>query len=141
MNLQEFRLLHTPEGDRHAAQVNWVANLILDQNPRLRRGDNMNGQSSMMLNGKFTFGGNLVLCVRRKISVHQLNGHPWIDLNVEDRNYLHMYKVALSSPFDDNQIGNSIPVSLENGDHIHVPLTQDMIDQTTSIHIVYGLSK
>lgn len=151
MNLQEFRALETNEADRQAVQKDWVANLILGQNPRMRRGEDMTGPIMMCLNGKaviepsgypfedMRFRGTPIKTNKMQISEAQLDFHPWIDIP-EQGNWLHMYSVELRSPFMGMNPGDFVVMPYRDNS-VTVELTQFMIDETTTIWISFGVSK
>jgi hypothetical protein len=151
MNLQEFRALETDKTDRQAAQKDWIANILIGQNPRLRRGEDMTGPIMMCLDGKYVADlpgypypppprpATPIKAYKMQISEAQLDFHPWIDLP-EQGNWLHMYNVELRSPFMGMKPGDFVVMPYR--DHsVTVELTQFMIDETTTIWIGFGISK
>jgi hypothetical protein len=123
MNLQDFRALD------QEARKNLVAELILEQNPRLRRGADMLGPCAAAKDG-------LACSIAAKnvnINPRALDGHP----------YLHMYEVHVRSPFDLARrgavSGDTISVS-RFGQEFNIELTQALIDEHTILSIRFALS-
>jgi hypothetical protein len=154
MTLDEFLDLETAEGDKEAHQMNWVANTIIGQNPRLLRGDNIPGPVSMVCNGRYSpepvlqnplewNSPDLRVAVEQKTikaTVEQvLTGHPWLDIEVGKHNYLHMRGVLLSGPFANKKPGDLVRAHIGSLP-IDVALTKDHIDATTYFVISYALS-
>lgn len=156
MTLDEFKLLDSPEGDQNAARMSYIANMILGQNPRLLRGEDMAGPCGVYTNGKSPTGPELasiadyfepanqaqaVQATPVVITQEQLSGHPWLTMPAPVvGNYLHMYEVTIRSLFGDLQSGSFIRVSY--GDRrIDALLTQQMIDDNTWIVARFAISK
>lgn len=154
MTLDDFLALDTPDGDQNAARLDYVAQVIIGQNPRLRRGDDMTGPVAAIRKGK-QYSGSLATpdegpqpktISARAISVppEQLfDFHPWLDVLAGD--FLHMYQVEIVNGFGDRKVGDRVrvkfdPNEFEGGAYVYIPLTQDMIDQTTRIVIRFGIS-
>jgi hypothetical protein len=151
MNLQDFRALETDETDRQFAQKDWIANLLIGQNPRLRRGADMFGPVMLAYNGRTvsessynpfeaaSYKGTAIKAHKMQISEEQLDFHPWIDMP-EQGNWLHMYNIELRSPFAGMVPGDFIQMPYRDTS-VTVELTQSMIDETTTIWISFGISK
>ena len=150
MTLDDFRALDNMYGDQHAARMDYVANVIIGQNPRLRRGDDMTGPVSSFKRGSVAGpedGGipqtALSLCVDPQ---DLFNFHPYLKIP-QIGDWLHMYLVQETSPvFSGLHVGAEIDVEYSDGAG-YLPkyktktfLTQDMIDATTKIMIRYCLS-
>jgi len=148
VNLNDFRSWSTDERNT------WAANLIMCQHPRLRRGDDMNGPVGVFKNGKEWSSAQdpdydplLFLNCGATITARSINAtqqqffdlHPWLDLGIETSNYLHIYCCEERSSFGDLAAGAMIPVQYADR-KIRIPLTQQMIDDSTSILIRFGLS-
>ena len=153
MNLQEFRNLD----DR--GLKDWVGTcLILGQNPRLRRGDDLTTPVAAVANGRLashdTDGVQTVQAITLRVDIQAvLDGHPWITLPeiAKEANYFHMYEVRVLSSFDRASkpaaVGDLIPVQqLQDWEAIagvkfKIPLTQELIDQFTYVTIRVAFSK
>lgn len=157
MTLNDFRILDTLEGNQKAAQLNWIAaNLILMQNPRLERGDDMEGPIGLFKDGRkaepppFDFanddplgqhsGGPVAITAQTvKLSVQQLTGHPWLDGSLAG-NYLHMYSIEERSPYGEKRAGETITVKYGER-RLQIGLTQSLIDEATYFLVRFGISK
>jgi hypothetical protein len=159
MNLENFRRLGTPDGDQNGARCNLIANLIATQFKWLRRGDDMTGPVGLFKGGSAQpppgfyvnnvkyddqRGFTAVTTQTVHATIDQIYaGHPWIKIvrQLDDANYFHMNTVDIVSIFGSKQAGEMVTVRVIETRHVfEVPLTQEMIDSTSSIVIRLALS-
>ena len=144
MNLTNFRNLD------QAAQLYHIAYMILGQNPRLMRGDDMDGPVCRFHNGKIPAEVQIDLrsleetpesglrhsASTYRMSPKQLDGHPFVDLGpLGGANYIHMHSINIESPFDKYVVGDMIPVTFGSSVKLKMPLTQEMIDNSSTIFV------
>jgi len=150
MDLEQFRSLD------QAAQRQWVAQLILGQNARLRLGEEMDGPIGRFRNGKkfadsAEIDPNTFLPIGPVASVVQsinlrltqqeiLDGHPFIDFKLGQSNYLHLYEVTEITPFGEKKAGDMIYVK-HNDHRFQVQLTQQLIDEATEFIVRFAVSE
>ena len=159
MNLEELRLLDSPEGDQNAARCTWVGHLIMSQMTWLRRGDDLAGPQGRFHKGRtftdadcqyaddgFTVIGPSPACVPAftiKATIEQIcDFHPWLDLGqaCSEHNYFHLHTVELRCAFDDKKAGDLVTMTY-HGMPFKVAITQQMIDESTYVLIRLALSK
>lgn len=146
MNVREFLQL---EGEE---QVRWIENLIMGQNPRLRIGERMTGPIGVFRHGKeyvlpkenpldaFIDSPETVTVRTIALDSMALDGHPFLDIQVKDNNYLHIFTVDRSDPFQRYSQGDLLPVRF--GDvQLSMPLTDELILKHTRILVRFALSK
>lgn len=152
MSIAEFRNLG-PE-----MRLRLIGHLIMAQHARLRRGDDMTGPVGLFQDGRHwsteteTFTSNILIPDDPRPTAVQayhlratpeqvLDGHPFLHIPVNDNNYFHLYEVEVFSAFGDQKAGDMITATTGSGYVITVPLTQEMIDDSSFVLIRYALSK
>lgn len=145
MDIRTFLILSPEE------RMNWVENLVVAQNPRLRKGERMSGPVGVFQYGRTyvprfetaeDFTAPEVSTVQAKayiLNEHNIDGHPMLDVEVDKYNYLHMYEVIPSCPLGMN-VGDIIKTSYGKV-KIDVVLTKELIEQHTVFIARFALSK
>lgn len=129
----------------------WVENLVLSQNPRLRKGERMIGPIGAYKHGKtyvptYTASEMLtpdVVTVQAKeylLTDDNIDGHPFLDIDVGGNNFLHMYEVKPRCALGEVQVGDVIKLTWCQA-FVNVTVTQQMIDEHTTFIARFALSK
>ena len=146
MDIRTFLTLSPQE------RVGWVENIVIAQNPRLRKGEHMTGPVGAYKHGRTyvpryetaeDFERQDVVTVQAKgylLTNDNIGGHPFLDIVVQDRNYLHMYDVVPSCRLGVISAGDTVKM-LYGQAQVDVVVTQQMIEDHTTFTARFALSK
>ncbi len=146
MDIRTFLTLSTEE------RMDWVENLVVAQNPRLRKGERMTGPVGVYQFGRTyvprfetpeDFVAPDVGTVQAKaylLNNDNIDGHPFLDIDVGSNNYLNLYEVVPSCIFGTSQVGDIIKTSYGRI-KVDVVLTQELMEQHTTFLARFALSK